>query len=79
MRSRLERKYTLGTKIAWNVLYHIRHDSKVEVRISMRIKTKDRKMDRLNNDPLCLPSNENSYDVTGIEIAHSQVNLCSNF
>ena len=33
---------------------------------------------RLNNDPLCLPSNENSYDITGIEIAHSQVNLCSN-
>ena len=37
MRSRLERKYTLRAKIAWNLLYHITHDSKVEERISMRI------------------------------------------
>ena len=37
MRSRLERKYTLRTKIAWNVLYHIMHDSKVEELISMHM------------------------------------------
>ena len=39
MHSRLEWKYTLRTKIAWNLLYHIKHDSKVEERISMRINT----------------------------------------
>ena len=37
MHSRLERNYTLRTKIAWNVLYHITHDSKVEEHISLHI------------------------------------------
>ena len=33
----LKQKYSLRTKIAWNVLYHITHDIKVEECISMCI------------------------------------------